>query len=105
MCVCVCVRVRARYFELSICQCHQFIFVVALHFGLFYLTNYKKAVFMVSQIDSCGFVFVYIVVQCHQLIFVVVLHFGLFYLKRPHIENGPNSSSKYETTQNTHGQK
>ncbi len=43
--------------------------------------------------------------QCHQFIFVVVFHFGLFYLKRPHIENGHNSSSKSKTTQNTHGQK
>ncbi len=45
MCVSVC--------ALSMCQCHQFIFVVVLHFGLFYLTNYKRAVVMVSQIYSC----------------------------------------------------
>ncbi len=44
VCVCVCVR------ALSMCQCHQFIVVVALHFGFFYMTNYKKVVFMVSQI-------------------------------------------------------
>ncbi len=41
VCVCVCAC------ALWICQCHQFIFVVALHFGLFYLTNYKRAVVVV----------------------------------------------------------
>ncbi len=54
-CVCVCV------YALSMCQCHQFIVVVALHFGFFYMTNYKKVVFMVSQMCSCGLVFVCVV--------------------------------------------
>ncbi len=45
----LCVSMHA----LLMCPCHQFIFVVAMHFGLFYLTNYKRAVFVFPCVCVC----------------------------------------------------
>ncbi len=67
--VCVCASVRSCVYvpALSMCQCHQFIFVVALHFGLFYWTNYKRAVFL--SLKTLAFLSV---TYCSGLILIIM---------------------------------
>ncbi len=59
------------------CQCYQFIFVVALHFGLFYLTNYKRAVFFsLTKVCVCVCVCVY-ACACEHDHFALWMFFAL----------------------------
>ncbi len=84
VCVCVCVHVCTRARALWICQCHQFIFVVALHFGLFYLTNYKRAVvvvvfFCLTNVFPCVCVCVWAWSFCIADVFYIVGSVPLYF--------------------------
>ncbi len=66
-------------YKVCVCACivdvlvSPIYFVVALHFGLFYLTNYKRAVFLVSQMYSP--VCVCVCVWSFFIVWSVPLHF------------------------------